>query len=32
MFPIHSAGDRTIPLGNADYIYEHLGSEDKRLL
>jgi carboxylesterase len=29
---IHGAGDRTIPLGNAGYIYDHLGSEDKRLL
>jgi len=29
---IHGARDQTIPLGNADYIYEHLGSEDKRLL
>ncbi|MFQ6000943.1 MAG: alpha/beta hydrolase, partial [Anaerolineae bacterium] len=29
---IHGARDRTIPRGNADYIYEHLGSEDKRLL
>jgi len=29
---VHGARDRTIPLGNADYIYEHLGSEDKRLL
>jgi len=29
---IYGARDRTIPLGNADYIYEHLGSEDKRLI
>jgi len=29
---IYGAKDRTIPLGNGDYIYERLGSEDKRLL
>ena len=29
---IYGARDRTIPLGNADYIYERLASEDKRLL
>lgn len=29
---IYGARDRTIPLGNAGYIYERLGSEDKRLL
>jgi len=29
---IYGAKDRTIPQGNGVYIYEHLGSEDKRLL
>lgn len=29
---IYGAKDGTIPLGNAEYIYGHLGSEDKRLL
>jgi hypothetical protein len=27
---LHAEGDRTVPFGNMDYIFEHISSKDRR--